>query len=428
MRPGEKRNTHHGRIALFLIIAICALSFPSFAVADVAFTTGAGELGIVAASRSGGYAVTERAKTFAPGARIFGYNEGKRLLVAEARTGADDRVRIFDTADLSAPLTDTSWDNARGIRDAVYLRGYLYVVCHDSSNVVKIDTNDHTRKEIEWIYPHRGVVPALPAGHSARGTAVVRFGNEIYALFRIVDGNDNYAPSVLVNLADDITTLRTLGYVSLPPNTGDLEVLGDHIYAVCPGAGAANAPAQSTIQRVDPEAMTASGVLRGDEIEREGGRIVGLAFDGGKRAVVTTRKEGGTAAETKFWLLADLDASSAVCLRTTSAPQASVCYDARTKRFCISDFAEGGGGTLHAYDTSGTATAMDAETLGGTPRYLAAVRNTPGSDGENPGGEDPGEPGTDSGSGGGGCTAGASAFLAAVLIASAGRRSRSRRR
>ena len=412
MAANELRKVSFRSIAILLFTVL----LPFCAEADIAITTAAGGLGVIGKSGDG-YAVCERTGGLGGEARVFGYNDGKRLLVVEKRAAGDDRARIYDPADLSAPLVDVSWENVRGIRDAIYLRGYLYLICHDTSNVVKINTNDHTKKEIEWIYPQRGTVPPLPAEHIARGIGITRFGDELYALFGIHDAQGAYRDSVLVNLADDIATFRTLSYSVLAPNVSDLFVLGDRIYVTALGGreGVSADKTKSLLQRVDPESMAVTDVFSAANIDPDGGLLAGICFDDENHTLVATRKTDGPGAGTRLWLLDGTTPSTAQCIMTAAGTNAVLHYDSITRLFWVSAFSDDGRGELAAFEAGVKKASWDIAALGGEPRYITPVRDVSENVGDGDG--DNGPPsGTEGGSGGGGCSAGTWAWLLVAAL------------
>ena len=407
-----KKKIFHSMTILFLVMIL-----PTYAKADVAFTTASGGLGVI--SKSGdGFEVSERTDGLGSETRIFGYNDGKRILVVEKRDTGDDRARIYDPANLSAPLVDTSWEKVSGIHDAIYLRGYLYLICHDTSNVVKINTNDHTKKEIEWIYPQRGLVPSLPAGYAARGVGITRFGDEIYALFGIHNEQGEYRDSILVNLADDIVTFRTLSHSILAPNASDLFVLGDRIYVTAFGGpeGVSADVTKSRLQRVDPESMAVTDIFAAGEVDPDGGLLAGLCFDDANRALVATRKTEGPDAGTRFWLLDGTRASTAKRVMTSAGTESTLQYDPVMRLLWVAAFADGGKGEIAAFENGVKKAAWDATALGGEPRRIAPVRDVSENSGDGDG--DGSGNGTNGSSGGGGCTSGAWAwlFIAALFL------------
>lgn len=353
-------------------VILTVISCCSCAYADAVFSTASGALGSVS-KIDGDFAVTLKAAQLGSSARLFDYNDGARLLVVEDRQSQNDHIRIYDPENLSTSLADLAWENVRGIRDATYLRGYLYVICHDSANVVKINTNDFTKKEIEWIYPKRGNVPPLADGSSARGVGITLFGDEIYALFRIEDASGISTESVLVNLADDITTLRTLGYVALPPGALDLAVHGDRIYAATGGIGA-----DSSIQRIDPVAMTAETALRAADLAYSGETLLSFSFsDAGQTLLATS--SGGT--QKRFWLVENLDPTTAKNVLTVDREHIDFGYDRVIGLFWITSFSDTGGASLRVLMHERLEVLLDTSVLGEEVRYVAPIKKLANSDG-----------------------------------------------
>ena len=316
--------------------------------------------------------------------RVFGYNVGTRVLVSVSVPDGDDTALIYDSINLSEPIIKTRWPNVRDIADAAYLRGYLYVAAQGSSNIAKIDTNFNTRKEIDWVYPQRSAVPHVPNGYTAKAISVTTMGDEIYGLFTISNSQGEHMNSVLVKLADDITTLRTLGYAAVVPDATAVFVMGNDLYVVGRGKNIEKDtdPRQSLIQKVNPGTMSVTNVVSAYDLDSSGGNIEALAFTETGDAFVVTHKALADKTEVKYYLLKGLNSTSAQDLMTLSGGFSSLRYDAGSKFFWVSNATSktDTGAQLYAFDAAGKKVAsFNASELGGTPYSLTIANGTGGS-------------------------------------------------
>lgn len=382
------------------------LFFTDAAQADVFFTTygRGGEpslMGSIGKSGSG-YAL-KKTKTVQPESRVFGYNQGSRVLLVTRDSANEDRARILDPDDLAQTLADTRWPDTRGIGDAVYMRGYLYLACRESSNIVKINTNDHTRKEIAWTYPFRGLVPNVPPGYAALGVGVTRFGDEIYGLFTLSNAQGHPLNSVLVKLADDITSFRTLAYVEVSPDAAGLLAFGNALYVFSRGNG--TDLKTSLIQKVTPSTMTVENVMSAHDLDPDGGRIEDFCLDGAGNAFIATHKPIDNGTQVKLFVLKGMRAKTAKNTLDAQGGVTYVCYDGVTNLFwaSVSKSDASKDAVLCAFDSEGIKVAsFGASELGDSPYAITAIKDL--SEGGNNPNPTP-RPDPDPSDSGGGCSA-----------------------
>ena len=379
-------RTRMMRAKVVVIALLMILSAHRAAFSDVFFTAydsgkNASTIGNVSI-KSGAFVVNK--KSTEAGARVFGYNSGSRLLLTIPDPTGDDTAFIYKSANVSEVLSQTKWPHVRDIFDASYLRGYLYVACRGSSNIVKIDTNFNTRKEIDWVYPQRGAVPHLPEGYVAKAVSVAILGDEIYGLFTISNSQGEYRDSILVKLADDITTLRTLSYAAVVPDATAVFVLGNDLYVVGRGKNIEKDadPRQSLIQKVNTGTMSVTNLVSAYDLESSGGYIEALALTEAGDAFVVTHKPSADKTEVKYYLLKGLNPTSAQKLMTLSGDFSSLRYDNVSKLFWVSN-ATGKtdkGAQLYAFDSAGKrAASLNTSELGGTPNSLTIAKGSDGS-------------------------------------------------
>lgn len=371
------------RTKIFVFAIFMVMFTGEAAFSDVFFTArDSGKNAVVMGNISStkeGFVVNK--KGIAAGDRLFGYNSGSRLLVTAFTAGSDDTEYVYNPTDLSRALTQTQWHNARDVFDATYLRGYLYVACRVSANIVKVDTNFMERKKIDWVYPQRGGVPHVPTGYFAEAVSVTTLGDEIYGLFTLSNGQGEYLNSILVKLADDITTLKTLGYAEVVPNATVVLAFGNELYVAGRGKlnGDANDSRQSLIQKVTPSTMKVTDLVSAFDLDSSGGYIEALSLSQTGDAFIVTHKALAEKTEVKYYLLKGLNSTSKQSLLTLYGGESSLRYDSATKLFWVSSAAgkTDQGAQLFAFDSNGKReVSFQSSELGGIPCSLTIAKGS----------------------------------------------------
>lgn len=330
-----------------------------------------GTLGTVGSS----LAVTgDKAAGFGGDMVVFPFAAGDRLLAADrSSTGTtDDSVYIYDPANLSKPLKNTTWSGARNIYGVEQVGYYLYVVGYTNGNVLKIDTRDFA-KVAEYKFDNS----VLPAGYTAKGVSIVQLNGTLYALFMVSDTAypPNYQQSRLVKLNTDLMQLASM---LLPENAHTVTTSNYQLYvASWGGVQSNNADAsKSKLQAINTSVMGEAEVFSGADID--GGQIAAIRFASDGTALIATHKYDTNFNTTArvYRLDSGLVANNKKLLKTLDGWSTTIVYDSVTGYFWISNTnGQNGSDQLLAFDrnTGNLVKNFSASDLGGPAYFVAPV-------------------------------------------------------
>ncbi|MDR3331539.1 MAG: hypothetical protein LBT08_02820 [Synergistaceae bacterium] len=421
------------KVFLSFIVCVALLSFCGVLSADVAFTTddySSGTIGIIGDDGGGLKIKAGPFVGYATNLNVLSYADGSRLLLAErpylgSGGGAEDSLFFFDSSDLSIPLKNITIPGVSNTYDAEYLDGYLYLICYDGANIVKIDPDDFTVKA-RYEFSDSDIAQ----GYIPHGVSLASLGEELFALFIVIDNDTlTHANSRLVRLDRD---LKAKDFVlQLPLNAHTAAVSGGSLYVASWG-GEQNSSAssyRSQLQRVviNGDLMTAERLFTAAVID--GAQIGAICFaPDGTALIATHRYSDDFTTEANLYRLDSSLAPGARLKLTDSFTLAgwmtSIVYDPDTSCFWVAN--SNGGASANqilAFDDAGKLVkSFSAKDIGGPSSYLAAVKKQEaagGDDGDSKPDDDGSSQvgGNTSGMGGSTGCSGGGMFGAALFIA-----------
>ncbi len=342
--------------------------------ADVAFSTSDYTNGTIGTVGSTSAITGDRATNFGGDTVVFPFAAGDRLLAADRSSAgtADDSVYIYDPADLSKPLKNTTWPGARNVYGVEQVGYYLYVVCYTNGNVLKIDTRDFT-KTAEYKFDNS----VLPAGYTAKGVSIAQLGGTLYALFMVSDTGypPSYQQSRLVKLSTDLMQLASM---QLPENAHTVTTSKGQLYVASWGGVQDNKAdaSKSKLLAINTAVMGEAEVFNGSDID--GGQIAAIRFAPDGTALIATHRYDANFNTTAriYRLDSGLVASDKKLLKTLDGWSTTIVYDGVTGYFWISNAnGQNGPDQLLAFDrsTGNLVKNFSAADLGGPAYFVAPV-------------------------------------------------------